>query len=148
MIPAAALSVLVTMALAGCAKSPQPQAAADMAADADHDHAEGEMGHDHEHNQAEIDAALAKLSPEEKAIAESQGMMCVVSDEPLGSMGAPVLVKDVGGHNFLICCAACEEELRKNPDKYIAKLKKPADAQAEPAASEPAAAAEQPEGTS
>jgi hypothetical protein len=145
---AGGLSLLVAITLCGCAKSKSPESGAEMEmTDADgHDHAQGEQGH--QGDQEKIEAALAKLTPEERALAEAQDMVCIVSNDPLGSMGSPVLIKDVGGHDFLICCAGCEEELRKDPDKYIAKLKKPAepptDKPAEEQPSEEAAPAENP----
>lgn len=91
---------------------------------ADHDHGE-HAGHDHgmsdmseaEREQAE---ALAKLSPEDRALAEKQ-KICPVSGERLGSMGKPykVTVKD---REVLLCCQGCEGEIKENPDKYLAKL--------------------------
>ena len=37
-------------------------------------------------------------------------------------MGAPVKVS-LKGQTVFLCCAGCEEELKKEPDKYLAKLK-------------------------
>jgi Cu(I)/Ag(I) efflux system membrane fusion protein len=73
--------------------------------------------------QATIDAELAKLTPDDLKLAEAQAKLCPVSDHALGSMGAPVKVKDVNGRDVFICCEGCEEELRKNADKYLAKIK-------------------------
>ena len=69
---------------------------------------------------AKINAALAKLSPEDRALAEKQ-KICPVTDEPLGSMGVPykVTVKD---RVVFLCCDGCEEELKAAPDKFLAKL--------------------------
>jgi YHS domain-containing protein len=67
---------------------------------------------------------LAKLSAEDRALAEKQ-KTCPVTDEPLGSMGAPVKVS-LKGQTVFLCCAGCEEELKKEPDKYLAKLNKSA----------------------
>ena len=63
---------------------------------------------------------LTKLSPEDRALAEKQ-RICPVTDEPLGSMGVPVKVT-VKGRTVYLCCAGCEDELKSNPDKYLAKL--------------------------
>lgn len=71
---------------------------------------------------AEITEALAKLSAEERALAEKQ-KICPVSGEPLGTMGTPKKI-DVKGQPVFICCDGCEEKLLANPDEYLAKLNK------------------------
>lgn len=63
---------------------------------------------------------LAELSPADRALAEKQ-KVCPVSGEPLGSMGKPVKVSAKGRTVFL-CCDGCEESIKKDPDKYLAKL--------------------------
>ncbi|MHB1035105.1 MAG: hypothetical protein ACYC35_19790 [Pirellulales bacterium] len=64
---------------------------------------------------------MAKLSPEDRALAEKQ-KTCPVTDAPLGSMGTPVKVT-LKGQTVFLCCAGCKEELNQNADKYLAKLK-------------------------
>lgn len=71
-------------------------------------------------DQAEIERALAQLSPEDRALAERQ-KVCLVSGEPLGSMGVPERV-EVHGRPVFICCDGCLEELNENPDQYLSKL--------------------------
>ena len=71
-----------------------------------------------------IAAALAKLSPEDRALAKKQ-RACPVTDLPLGSMGAPVKV-NVHGRPIFICCKGCESRLLSKPDEYLAKLPKEA----------------------
>ncbi len=68
-------------------------------------------------DQAAIEQALAKLSPEDRALAEKQ-KICLVSGEPLGSMGVPEWV-EVKGQRVLICCDGCLEALHENPDEYL-----------------------------
>ena len=68
-----------------------------------------------------ISEAMSALSPEDRAAAEKQ-RVCLVSDEPLGSMGKPYKVT-VKGRTVFLCCAMCEEDLQKDPDKFLAKLK-------------------------
>jgi hypothetical protein len=46
---------------------------------------------------------------------------CVVSDEKLGSMGDPVVIRHEGTE-VRLCCAACEKGFRKDPAKYLAKI--------------------------
>ncbi len=70
--------------------------------------------------EGEHSAALAELSPEDRALAEKQ-KICPVSGEPLGSMGKPYKVT-VEGQNVLLCCQGCEEEIKKDPQKYLAKI--------------------------
>ncbi len=86
-----------------------------------HDHGD-HAHHDHEHDSEEIAANLAKLSAEDRKLAEKQ-KVCPVTDEPLGSMGVPKKVS-VKGQDVFICCEGCEEKLTADPDKYLAKLKK------------------------
>ncbi|MBN2296096.1 MAG: hypothetical protein JXM70_26940 [Pirellulales bacterium] len=91
---------------------------------ADHAHS----GHSHVgDNQApteensEIAKSLAKLSPADRAAAEKQ-KICPVSEGLLGAMGTPVKVT-VKGHEVFLCCQGCEPAIKKDPDKYLAKLK-------------------------
>jgi len=70
--------------------------------------------------QAEINEALAKLSLEDRALAEKQ-KICPVTDEPLGSMGTPIKVT-VEGREAFVCCEGCVDELRNNFAKYEEKL--------------------------
>ncbi len=68
----------------------------------------------------EVQAALAGLSPEDRQSAEHQ-RICPVTDQPLGSMGEPIKL-EVEGREVWICCAGCEGRLRKDPERYLAKL--------------------------
>jgi hypothetical protein len=69
---------------------------------------------------SEVEAALASLSPEDKAQAIKQ-KICPFSEEPLGSMGAPIKVA-VAGHEVFICCQACEAPLKQDPATHLAKI--------------------------
>jgi hypothetical protein len=69
---------------------------------------------------ASITAALAELPAEDRALAEKQ-KICPVSGEPLGGMGKPKKL-NIAGHEVFICCEACEQSLRDEPDKYLAKI--------------------------
>lgn len=73
-------------------------------------------------NEADPDviAELAKLPPEDRALAEKQ-KVCPVSGALLGSMGVPSKVT-VKGRTVLLCCDGCEGKLNKDADKYLAKL--------------------------
>ncbi len=73
-----------------------------------------------EEPQSEIDRELAKLSDADRTLAEAQ-KVCPVSEEPLGSMGAPIKVT-VAGRSLLVCCEGCVKDAKKNFDEYFAKL--------------------------
>ena len=67
-------------------------------------------------------SGLDQLDPADRQLAEKQ-KLCPVSDEPLGKMGKPykVIVK---GRTVFLCCDGCEAAIKKDPDKYLAKLDK------------------------
>jgi multidrug efflux pump subunit AcrA (membrane-fusion protein) len=69
---------------------------------------------------AKIKAALAKLSPEDRRLAEEQGF-CPESEEPLGSMGVPVKIT-VKGQPVFLCCKGCEDDVREHPAQTLAKV--------------------------
>ncbi|HVT27837.1 MAG TPA: hypothetical protein VHE81_07460 [Lacipirellulaceae bacterium] len=69
---------------------------------------------------AKIKANLASLSPGDRALAEKQ-KICPVSGELLGSMDPPKKIT-VAGHEVFICCPGCEEDLKNDPAKYLAKI--------------------------
>jgi hypothetical protein len=67
-----------------------------------------------------IKAALDKLSPEDRALAEEQ-KYCPETDEPLGSMDVPIKVM-VKGQPVFICCKHCEKGALENPDATLKKV--------------------------
>jgi YHS domain-containing protein len=77
------------------------------------------------------DAAVAKLSDEELAnikklpAAEQsqaiQQVVCPVSGEHLGEMGAPVKIS-AEGRTFFLCCDNCAKDVKADPKAIIAKL--------------------------
>jgi YHS domain-containing protein len=46
---------------------------------------------------------------------------CVVSDEKLGEMGDPFVIK-YQGREVQLCCKNCQKDFKKDPAKYIKKL--------------------------
>lgn len=64
---------------------------------------------------------LVTLSKADRTAALKQDV-CPVTGERLGSMGAPPKVL-VNGREVFLCCTGCEEELRNQPETYLAKLK-------------------------
>lgn len=69
----------------------------------------------------EMQEGLSELNESDRVLALKQ-KLCPVSGEPLGSMGAPLQVQ-VKNQSVWICCDGCEGRLKKDPDKYLAKLK-------------------------
>jgi len=69
-------------------------------------------------NPSPREAALAKLSPEDRKLAESQGY-CAVTSEPLGEMGAPLKLI-LNDKPVWICCSGCEKKAKSNPVKTLA----------------------------
>ncbi len=68
-----------------------------------------------------IPEGLVKLNDADRASALAQ-KDCPVSGEPLGSMGTPLKLQ-VNDQSIWICCDGCEGKLKKDPDKYLAKIK-------------------------
>jgi len=77
----------------------------------DHDHDGG--GHDHDKKEEPAKTSDAATYPLKN---------CVVSGESLGSMGdAVTLVHE--GTTVKLCCEDCIPKFKKDPAKYVAKLK-------------------------
>jgi uncharacterized protein (TIGR03000 family) len=66
-------------------------------------------------------ANLAKLSPEDRKLAEAQKFCVVENKTLLGAMGVPVKVM-VKNQPVFLCCKACEHEAKADPDKTLAKV--------------------------
>lgn len=75
-----------------------------------------------EAEEKEIQLAFAKLSPEDRRLAEYQ-FVCPVTEVKLGTkgMGAPIRIQ-IDDREVMICCAGCESRLKKEPEKYLAWL--------------------------
>ena len=61
-----------------------------------------------------------KLDEADRKLAEKQ-KFCPVSGELLGSMGKPYKIK-VKNRELFLCCDGCEDEVKKDPEKYLKKL--------------------------
>ena len=70
-----------------------------------------------------VTANLAKLSDEDRRLAEAQKYCPIEQDNLLGSMGKPVKVI-LKGQPVFLCCANCEEEAKADPDKTLAAAEK------------------------
>ncbi len=75
------------------------------------------------------DAAVAPEAAEGLALLEDASVraaamrqrICPVSQEPLGSMGKPILLT-VADREVFICCIGCQDSLEADPEKYFARL--------------------------
>lgn len=75
---------------------------------------------------AAVAAALAGSAiAEEKKPADKKSeyplKTCVVSDEKLGSMGKPYVIKHEG-QEVQLCCKSCEKDFKKSPAKFLKKI--------------------------
>ena len=110
----------------GCSKSPErtppkaPAGPGQKGPAAEHKDHDAEK--DHGTGQAAPDEKPAGLTAADRALIEKQ-KTCPVTGEALGSMGEPVKVV-VKGQTVFLCCAGCEAAIKKDADKYLAKLNK------------------------
>ncbi len=70
-----------------------------------------------------VKAALARLSPADRKLAEAQGRCPIQPDNRLGEMGVPVVV-EIKGQKVFLCCKGCKEEALQDPDQTLAQVKK------------------------
>ena len=114
-----ALSAMLGAALIGCSAEQKADPASTTATPSTQSStAEIQMSE----GDAEVVDALAKLSSEDRALAEAQ-KTCPVTGELLGSMGVPIKVT-AHGRDAFVCCEGCVDELKKNFAKYEDKLPK------------------------
>jgi membrane fusion protein, copper/silver efflux system len=70
---------------------------------------------------AQIEAALAQLSAEDRALAEQQKFCPVLTDNRLGSMGTPVKVM-VNNQPVFLCCAGCKAKALKDAKATLERV--------------------------
>jgi hypothetical protein len=77
---------------------------------------------------AEIKKNLAKLSDEDRKLAEAQKYCAIEDDNRLGSMGVPIkiVLKDSKGKDqpVFLCCKGCKDDAMKDPAATLAKVEK------------------------
>ena len=75
-----------------------------------------------EQTEADVRENLAKLSPEDRKLAEQQKYCAIESDNRLGEMDVPVkvMIKD---EPVFLCCKSCKKTAEKDPDKTLARVK-------------------------
>jgi hypothetical protein len=72
---------------------------------------------------AEIMAAMAELSAEDRLAAEAQKFCAVEQESRLGSMGTPFKVM-VEGRPVFLCCEGCKEAALRDPQATLAAVSK------------------------
>jgi multidrug efflux pump subunit AcrA (membrane-fusion protein) len=67
-----------------------------------------------------IAAALAKLSPQDRKLAEAQ-RLCPILHKPLGTMGVPVKLM-LNDKPVFLCCKGCIADANAEPEKMLARV--------------------------
>lgn len=76
-----------------------------------------------ENEDAKLQAALKKLSPDDRRLAEQQKFCPILDNSRLGSMGVPVkLILD--GQPVFLCCPACESAAKDDVPATLQKVEK------------------------
>src|SRR5262249_25618835 len=70
-----------------------------------------------------IQAMMAKLSPEDRKLAEAQVFCAIDQESRLGSTG-PIFKEMIKGRPVFLCCRGCVSEARSNPDDALRMLDK------------------------
>jgi Cu(I)/Ag(I) efflux system membrane fusion protein len=68
-----------------------------------------------------INSSLAKLSPDDRRLAEAQRFCPILSTNRLGVMGAPFKVT-IKGQSVFLCCSGCKEKALENPESTLSKV--------------------------
>lgn len=82
-----------------------------------------EDGHSAEETEANIQAALVKLSPADREAAAAQRWCPAMPKDRLGAMGTPIKVT-IEGKSVFLCCADCKTIAVDNPKATLAKVEK------------------------
>jgi membrane fusion protein, copper/silver efflux system len=72
--------------------------------------------------EAKIKATLARLSPEDRKLAEQQRTCPILKDSRLGSMGTPIKLA-LAGESVFLCCSGCKGQAMADPDKTAARVR-------------------------
>lgn len=65
-----------------------------------------------------IEAARARLSPEDRSLVDAQDFCAVMPKQKLGSMGAPLKVM-IKGQLVFLCCKGCKGTAEHEPDETL-----------------------------
>lgn len=64
----------------------------------------------------------SKKSDKDKKLTPYPLDTCIVTDNKLGSMGDPLTIEHEN-QEIKLCCKPCEKKFKKDPEKYLIKLK-------------------------
>jgi len=111
--------LFAVMFVGGCSKSETSSAQKPQANSSDDDRKRDRRG-EPDAKQEDLTKNLAKLSDEDRALAEQQ-KTCPIGKGALGAMGVPVklTIKD---QSFFICCDHCKASAEKTPDETLEKV--------------------------
>lgn len=113
------LTLVLSLAVASIGCNSNPSTSGEDA------HHHMESAHSDDEVGAEITAALAELSDDDRGAAEAQKFCAVEPENRLGSMGAPIKVM-IEGQAVFLCCDGCKDAALKDPKatlSSVAKLK-------------------------
>ena len=65
-----------------------------------------------------VEAARAKLSPEDRALVDAQDYCAVMPKQKLGSMGVPLKLT-IKGRPVFVCCKGCKGKAEDAPDETL-----------------------------
>ena len=65
-----------------------------------------------------IEAARARLSPEDRALVDAQDYCAVMPEQKLGAMGVPLKVM-IKGRPVFLCCKGCKRTAEDEPDATL-----------------------------
>jgi hypothetical protein len=71
--------------------------------------------------EAEVQASLVELSPEDRELAAAQGFCAIATKSRLGGMGAPIKVL-VNNQPVFVCCKGCSKKALAEPEKTLAAV--------------------------
>jgi hypothetical protein len=71
--------------------------------------------------ESSIQANLAKLSSEDRKLAEAQKFCAILNKNRLGSMGVPVKIT-IKDQPVFLCCGGCVAKAKANPEKTLATV--------------------------
>lgn len=109
--------LFLTFLIAGC-QTQVPPAAKNPANQSQNNKAEEK---DDAANEKEISETLAKLSSEDRKLAEEQKFCAVMNHERLGGMGVPIKL-EVKGEPIFVCCSGCKKKALSNPEETLANV--------------------------
>ncbi len=72
---------------------------------------------------ARVNAAMAKLTPDDRKLAQAQVFCAIEEESRLGSQG-PILKVMCKGQPVFVCCRGCEADAKANPDATLARCQR------------------------